>query len=80
MSFQIFRVAPWHCPLTDGLVGSKVFPLPMVYSNQRLAEKLAGRLSDAEYEGCGDDHFVAAPVGQGPASRRSAFYDEIHYD
>jgi hypothetical protein len=66
MAFQIFRLDPWHCPITDGLVGHKTVALPMVYQSQRLAEKLAARRAEEDYNSCGDSGFVVAPVGKGP--------------
>ncbi len=78
--FQIFRLDPWHCPITDGLVGHKTVALPMVYHSEALANKIAERKQDEDYQHCGDSHFMVAPAGKGPPSRRGPFFDEISYE
>ncbi len=61
--FQIYRTDPIHCGITDGIIGSRITALPMLYRSERLARKLASRLSQAENENCGDGAFYARPAG-----------------
>lgn len=69
--FQIVRIAPIHHAFTDAIIGSSQHPLPMSYKLEELAHKLAGILSDREYEGCGDDHFVVVPYGESAFAPRT---------
>lgn len=63
MSFQIVRYFPTYCPFTDARTGTKAQRLPMSYSSEALAHKLAGRMETASYESCGDDVFAVIPYG-----------------
>lgn len=60
--FQIYRTDPIHCGITDGIIGSRITALPMLYRSSRLAQKLAARLSEQE-EQFGDGAFYARPAG-----------------
>lgn len=67
-TFQIVRISPvYHCT-TDAMIGSKADRLPMAYSSEALAHKLAGRWTDEDYRNYGDDHFVVVPYGASPFS------------
>lgn len=63
MKYQIVCVYPIFSPFTDALIGAKAQRLPMAYTVKALAEKLAGRMTQANYEGCGDDQFVVVEYG-----------------
>ena len=65
MAYQIARVTPIHHFSTDAMIGTRTILLPMVYQSKALAEKLSGRLHDAEYEACGDDYFFVADAATG---------------
>lgn len=67
--FQIVRIAPRHCPITDAMTGSTAHRLPMAYHSSDLAHKLAGRMHQADYEACGDDTFIVVPYGACPFTR-----------
>jgi hypothetical protein len=62
--FQIVRIAPTYCQFTDAIIGSSQHRLPMPYTIEALAHKIAGILSQREYDGFGDDHFVVVPYGE----------------
>lgn len=60
--FQIYRIDPIYCGITDGMIGNTIRPLPMIYRSAALAQKLAARLSE-EAERYGDAAFYARPAG-----------------
>jgi len=64
MTYQIHRIAPTYCAITDGLIGSKAHPLPMSYRTLALAHKLAGKLEEDSYNNCGDDRYVVTYYGE----------------
>ncbi len=70
--FEIVRIDPVFCSITDGMIGSRATRLPMAYQSEALAQKLAGRLGDADYKSCGDACFKVVPVGQSPFVSRHA--------
>lgn len=70
--FEIVRVTPIYCPITDGCIGSRAERLPMAYQSQAFAEKLAGHLGRAEAESCGDATFKVVPVGAAAFTGRLA--------
>lgn len=69
MNFRIWRVQPVYCPIHDGLIGSRAYALPMTYFVGALAARLASRMTQENYENCGDDQFVAIAVGKTPWMR-----------
>lgn len=68
--FEIVRIDPIFCSITDGMIGSRATRLPMAYQSEVLAQKLAGRLRDADYKSCGDASFRVVPVGGSPFAPR----------
>lgn len=60
--FQIVKIDPVHCQITDGIVGSKAQILPMTYHRADYARALAGVLSRRDYEECGDATFRVIDV------------------
>lgn len=69
-TYQIIRIVPNYNSFTDALIGYSAHPLPMSYVNEKLAHKLAGRLTDADYEACGDDTFAVVEYGKSVWSHR----------
>lgn len=63
MAFWIIRTSPVYCQITDGQIGSTSRGIPYAYETQALAHKLAGRMEQESYDGCGDDHFWVAEYG-----------------
>lgn len=57
MTYQIIRGYPLHDWSTDAIIGTGYCPLPMTYYSKALALKLAARLHQQAYDGCGDDHY-----------------------
>lgn len=57
--FKIVETQPTYCGITDGIIGSTTRVLPMTYCTEAFARKIAGILSEREYEACGDGHFEA---------------------
>lgn len=70
--FEIIRIDPIFCSITDGMIGSRATRLPMVYQSEAFARKLAGHLVSAEAESCGDAAFKVVPVGQSAFVSRHA--------
>lgn len=70
--FEIVRIDPVFCPITDGCIGSRAERLPMAYQSKAFAEKLAGHLGRAEAESCGDATFNVVPAGQSAFAPRRA--------
>lgn len=69
-TYQIVRIVPqYHCS-TDALIGYNAYPLPMSYTNEKLAHILAGRLTDADYNAFGDDSFAVVEYGKSVWSHR----------
>lgn len=60
--FQIVKIEPIHCRVTDGVIGSKAKALPMTYHRADYASALAGILSRRDYEEGGDSIFRAIDV------------------
>lgn len=67
--FQIVQGSPVHCPITDGIIGSKYRVLPMTYHVEAYAQALSGRMHHDNYEACGDDWFYVIPAGEKPLNR-----------
>lgn len=67
--YEIICVSPLYDWNTDAIIGSKYTRLPMTYFNMRLAQKIAGRLSDIAWNECGDDHFIVVPYGKSAQKR-----------
>lgn len=61
--FQIIRYVANYCPIYGGMNGSRAERLPMAYSSEALARKLAGRLHQADYDGGGDDSYGVVAYG-----------------
>lgn len=70
MIFQIVRAYPVYCQITDGLIGEGFQPLPMSYLTEAFARKLAGRMTEDNYQHGGDDHFFIMPYGGRPSRDR----------
>ena len=70
MTFQIVRIIPTRCPSTDAFIGSRAEPLPMAYTSQALAERLAGRWGYQDYLCGGEDCFTVVPYGGSPYPNR----------
>lgn len=69
--FEIYRYSPIYCQITDGLIGTRSSRANgMVYSNEKLAHKLAGRMQREDFDGYGDDHFGVVRVGDEPFTKR----------
>jgi wyosine [tRNA(Phe)-imidazoG37] synthetase (radical SAM superfamily) len=84
MTFQICQISPIYCQITDGHVGSKAKILPMTYYTEKLAHKLAAKMTQNDYDGYGDDHFAVVKTGDNPFRYRSlpivdALDDEIPF-
>lgn len=62
-TYQIVRIIPTYHYSTDALIGYSADPLPMAYFSEALANKLAGRMQDADYNACGDDSFRVVEYG-----------------
>jgi len=45
---RIYRFVAIHCPVHDGVIGTRAEPLPMTYRSAALAKKLALRLEIQE--------------------------------
>lgn len=67
--FEIVRIEPIFCPITDG---SRATRLPMTYQSEAFARKLAGHLEEADHKTCGDACFKVVPVGESPFVSRHA--------
>jgi hypothetical protein len=75
--YRIFRVDSIYCGVTDAIIGSRHVPLEMTYHNLDLARKLAGILSQRDYEASGDGHFYAADLnGKVPLRRDWSNFNE----
>lgn len=70
--FEIVRIEPIFCPITDGTIGSRATRLPMTYQSEAFARKLAGHLEEADHKTCGDACFKVVPVGESPFVPRRA--------
>lgn len=57
MSYKITRTDPVYCQVTDANLGTKTTVLPNTYETRGLAVKLALRMTQGEYDGCGDSYF-----------------------
>lgn len=73
MTYQIVRYVADYCPIHGGMSGSHAVRLPMTYNSLRLARKLAERLEDQEYRGCGDDTFRVVEYGAPAYSFRGGY-------
>ena len=63
--YQIIRYQAQYCPIRGGMTGgSKAVRLPMTYRNRTLAEKLASRMHQEDYDGGGDDSYGVKAVGE----------------
>lgn len=71
MTFQIVRLSPTYCQITDAMVGESAHPLPMSYSSVDLAVRIAARLRADEYEDGGDDMFAVVFYGTSALDRRN---------
>lgn len=63
MGYQILRTTPVHCPIRDGIIGSKTTALPNSYETIDCAIAIMGRLEQDNSDGCGDDIFGVAKYG-----------------
>jgi hypothetical protein len=70
MSYQIVRISPVYCQITDAMIGSKATHLPYAYHNKEYAMKLAACMTDEAYLECGDFHFVVVEYGKSAYSSR----------
>ena len=70
--FEIVRIEPIFCPITDGMIGSRATRLPITYQSEAFAWKLAGHLEEADHKTCGDACFKVVPVGESPFVPRRA--------
>ena len=68
--FEIVRITPIVCPMTDATIGNRAERLPMAYQSKAFAEKLAGHLGHEEAKGCGDASFTVVPYGEPAFSGR----------
>ena len=61
--YQVFRVEPLFCPITDGMIGNSISAVDeMAYSSLMLAKKIAARLSEKESDNFGDCFFYAGTL------------------
>lgn len=63
MTYQIVEERPTYCQITDGITGSSFHRLPMSYTSEALAQKLAARLHDEDYRDCGDNSYFVIEYG-----------------
>jgi hypothetical protein len=63
MAYQIHRIYPRYCPITDGIIGEGAHALPNAYETEGCAFAIAGRLAEADFDAGGDDSFVVTRYG-----------------
>lgn len=56
--FNVIRISPVHCQITDGIIGTRMERLPMAYVTEAWAKAKAGLLSAEDYANYGDDTFI----------------------
>lgn len=70
MAYQIQRISPVYCQITDGMIGAKVTWRSHAYETLALAQKIAGRMGREEYEACSDDSFTVTEYGESAFAHR----------
>jgi len=78
--YCIYRQVPLYDRFDDHICGARITPLPMTYSTKALAEKLAARLDQDEYESSfGEVSYWAGPVADSTYQARYAVGQKYWY-